>query len=289
MRIAVLMGGISSEREISIKTGTAVLESLVRLGYEAFAVVLDRGNIIRELVNNNYDLAFNCLHGEFGEDGRIQALLDILEKKYTGSDFQTSAVCMNKIFTKKLLENYNVLMPKTYNEIDDIEKYPVIVKPISEGSSVGVYICEDANEVYRAIESLGSKKTMIEEYIKGDEITVGVLERKSLAVVRIIPENSEFYDYKSKYTKGMTIYESPAQIDKEVYDFLMDESERISEKLEIEGSARLDYILKDGKAYFLEINTIPGMTELSLLPMAAKAQGMTFDNLIKKMIEKFAK
>ena len=135
MKIAVLMGGISSEKEVSLRTGAAITAALQRKGYDAFSLVLDKDNFVTALTNTEFDLAYVALHGEFGEDGRIQAFLDILGKKYTGSGYVESGISMNKTLTKKILDSYGVLSPKTYEKVEDIEKYPVVIKPTTEGSS----------------------------------------------------------------------------------------------------------------------------------------------------------
>ncbi|NLK62851.1 MAG: D-alanine--D-alanine ligase [Fusobacteria bacterium] len=288
MKIAVLMGGISSEREISLRTGEAILNALINKGYDAFKIDLNRENIIDSLRDNEYDLAFIALHGEYGEDGRIQALLDILGKKYTGSGFTQSAISMDKDFTKKILISENILMSRSYKNVNEIKKYPVVIKPATEGSSIGLYICNNESDAKEAIENLRGKKLVIEEFIKGEEITVGVFEGEALGVIKIKPK-SGLYDYKSKYTKGETEFEVPANIGESLYKKAMDISEKIYKILELDGGIRVDMILSEGKLYFLEVNTIPGMTETSLLPQMAKLKGYDFDDFVKKMVQKFAK
>ncbi len=288
MKIAVLMGGISSEREISLKTGKAILNSLLRIGYDAFELRLNEGDMLEKLQTTDFDLAFIALHGEFGEDGRVQAVLDILKKPYTGSEYLPSAIAMDKDITKKILEAEGILVPKTYERIEEIEEYPVIVKPALEGSSVGLYVCENENEVKKALKEIENKKILIEEYIKGEELTVGVLNRKALGVVKIIPK-SGIYDYESKYTKGKTEFEVPAKIKNEIYKKALLVSENVYKILNLSGAIRADYMLKNNELYFLEVNTIPGMTETSLLPKIAFLKGYTFDDLVEKIVEKFAK
>ncbi|OQY10592.1 MAG: D-alanine--D-alanine ligase [Fusobacteriia bacterium 4572_132] len=288
MKIAVLMGGISSEREISLKTGGAILNSLLRMGYDAFELRLNEENMLGKLQTTDFDLAFIALHGEFGEDGRIQAVLDILKKEYTGSKYLASAIAMDKEITKKILEAEGILVPKTYEKLNKIKEYPVIVKPALEGSSVGLYVCKNEREVKEALKKIKNKKILIEEYIKGEELTVGVLNEKGLGVVKIIPK-SGIYDYESKYTKGKTVFEVPAKIEDTIYKKALSISEEVYKILNLDGAIRVDYILKNGRLYFLEVNTIPGMTETSLLPKIAFLEGYTFDNLVEKIMEKVAK
>lgn len=288
MRIAVLMGGISSEREISLKTGKAVLEALKNNGYDAFSIELNENNMIDALRENEYELAFIALHGEYGEDGRIQAVLDIMGKKYTGSGFIASAVSIDKDITKRVLMSEGITMPKSYKNISDIQSYPVVIKPATEGSSIGLYICENIDNLKNALEKLKDKKVIMEEYIKGEELTIGVLDGEALGVLKIKPK-SGIYDYKSKYTKGETEFEVPAQIPEKIYNEAMKISEKIYETLGLEGGIRVDMILSENKLYFLEVNTIPGMTETSLLPRMAGLKGYDFDVFVKKMVEKFAK
>ncbi|MGX6591230.1 D-alanine--D-alanine ligase family protein [Cetobacterium ceti] len=287
MRIAVVMGGISSEREISFKTGEAILSSLLRQGYDAYKLELNRENLVSAFLENEFDLAFLALHGEYGEDGRVQAVLDMLGKKYTGSKMTPSAVAMDKDLTKKIADEGGVLIPKTYKTMEEVDSFPVVVKPAKEGSSVGLYICENKDELKEALKALEGKKLLIEEYVKGEELTAGVLNGEPLGVLKIKPK-SGLYDYKSKYTAGMTVYEYPAQIDEKVYEKVMEAAKAVHQELGLEGISRSDFILKDGRAYFLEVNTCPGMTETSLIPKIATLKGYTFDDLTRIMVETFA-
>ncbi|MEF9933161.1 MAG: D-alanine--D-alanine ligase [Cetobacterium sp.] len=288
MKIAVFMGGTSSEREVSLRTGAAILNSLVRQGYDAYKVDLTAENLVTAFTDNDYDLAYIALHGEFGEDGRVQALLDMLGKKYTGSGVTPSAVSMDKVLTKLIAEDIGILIPKTYTSVEDIENFPVVVKPAKEGSSVGIYICNNKEEATVAVEALKDKKLLIEEFVKGEELTCGVMNGEAMGVLKITPK-SGVYDYTSKYTTGMTDYQFPAQIDSKVYDAVMEASKKIHEELNLGGISRSDFILKDGKAYFLEVNTCPGMTETSLIPKIATLKNYTFDDLTRIMVETFTK
>ena len=283
MKIAVLMGGISSEKEVSLRTGAAITAALQRKGYDAFSLVLDKDNFVTALTNTEFDLAYVALHGEFGEDGRVQAFLDILGKKYTGSGYVESGISMNKTLTKKILDSYGVLSPKTYEKVEDIEKYPVVIKPTTEGSSVGLYICQNEAEARNAEEALEGKEILIEDFIKGEELTVGVLNGEALGVLRIKPI-SGVYDYESKYTKGMTEYEFPAQISEASYDEAMKISAKVHKELNLKGATRSDFILRGEELFFLEVNTSPGMTETSLLPKIATLKNIDFDTLVEKIV-----
>ena len=283
MKIAVLMGGISSEKEVSLRTGAAITAALQRKGYDAFSLVLDKDNFVTALTNTEFDLAYVALHGEFGEDGRVQAFLDILEKKYTGSGYVESGISMNKTLTKKILDSYGVLSPKTYEKVEDIEKYPVVIKPTTEGSSVGLYICQNEAEARNAVEALEGKEILIEDFIKGEELTVGVLNGEALGVLRIKPI-SGVYDYESKYTKGMTEYEFSAQISEASYDEAMKISAKVHKELNLKGATRSDFILRGEELFFLEVNTSPGMTETSLLPKIATLKNIDFDTLVEKIV-----
>ena len=288
MRIAVFMGGISSEKEVSVRTGTAILNSLIRQGYDAYGVILDKDNLLTAFIENEYDLAYLALHGEYGEDGRIQGLLDILGKKYTGCSMISSAVSMDKDLTKKIAQAVGVRTPKSYTKenLEDVDKFPIVVKPSTEGSTVGLYICHNKEELLDAVEKSGDKDLVIEEFIKGEELTVGVLEGEPLGVLKITPKIG-LYDYKSKYTAGMTEYEYPAKISEKSYQEAMEYATIIHNSLKMKGVSRSDFILKNGELYFLEVNSCPGMTETSLVPKLATLKGYTFDDITRKIVEKF--
>lgn len=286
MKIAVFMGGTSSEREVSLRTGSAILKSLLNQGYDAYGVDLNHENLISSFLDGDYDLAYLALHGEFGEDGKIQGLLDMLGKKYTGSRALGSAITMDKEYTKNLVKNEGIRIPETFTSVDEITSFPVVIKPAAEGSSVGLYICSNREEALEAVEKLEGKKIVIEEFVQGDELTVGVMNGEGLGVIRIKPK-SGLYDYRSKYTVGCTEYEYPAQIPQDIYDEAVKEAEKVNTILGLSGITRSDFLLRDGKLYFLEVNTTPGMTETSLIPKAASLKGYTFDDLTRTMVETF--
>ncbi len=288
MKIIVFMGGISSEKEISMKTGEAITKSLLRQGYNASSVVLNEDNIFSAFIENEYDLAYLALHGEYGEDGRIQGLLDILGKKYTGSNMTASAVSMDKNLTKHIAENIGLIVPKTFtiDTLDKITSFPIVVKPSLEGSSVGLYICNSKEEIIEALTKLEGKEVTIEEFIQGEELTVGVINGEPLGIVKI-KAKSGLYDYSSKYTSGLTEYEYPALIPENIYKEGMKAASLIHKALNMNGISRSDFILKNGLLYFLEVNSCPGMTETSLIPKVATLKGYSFDDLTRMMVEQF--
>ena len=287
MKIAVFMGGTSSEKEISLKSGEAVLESLQRQGYDAYGVVLDETNQVTAFLDNDYDLAYLVLHGGNGENGKIQAVLDILGKKYTGSGVLASALTMDKNKTKQIAENIGIRVPKSYRDLESIERFPVIIKPVDEGSSKGLLLCNNKEEAGEALKKL--KKPIIEDYIVGEELTVGVLNGKALGVLKIIPQADVLYDYDSKYAKGGSIHEFPAKIEDKSYKEAMKIAEKIHKEFKMKGISRSDFILSEGKLYFLEVNSSPGMTKTSLIPDLATLQGYTFDDVVRLTVETFLK
>ena len=287
MKIAVFMGGTSSEKEISLRSGEAVLESLQRQGYDAYGVVLDENNQVTAFLENDYDLAYLVLHGGNGENGKIQAVLDILGKKYTGSGVLASALTMDKNKTKQIAENIGIRVPKSYRDLDSIERFPVIIKPVDEGSSKGLFLCNNKEEAGEALKKL--RKPIIEDYIIGEELTVGVLNGKALGVLKIIPQADVLYDYDSKYAKGGSIHEFPAKIEDKSYKEAMKIAEKIHKEFKMKGISRSDFILSEGKLYFLEVNSSPGMTKTSLIPDLATLQGYTFDDIVRLTVETFLK
>ena len=264
MKIAVFMGGTSSEKEISLKSGEAVLESLKKQGYDAYGVILNETNQVLAFIDNDYDLAYLVLHGGNGENGKIQAVLDILGKKYTGSGVLASAITMDKDKTKQIAQSVGIKTPKSYRTVEEIERFPVIIKPVDEGSSKGLFLCNNKEEAEEAIKKLA--KPIIEDYIVGEELTVGVLNGEALGVLKIIPQADVLYDYDSKYAKGGSIKE-----------------------FKMKGISRSDFILSEGKLYFLEVNSSPGMTKTSLIPDLATLKGYTFDDVVRMTVETFLK
>ncbi len=286
--IAVLMGGLSFEREVSLTTGTEILEALKRQGYQAVKVDVDK-NVASQLAEIKPDIAFIALHGTFGEDGAIQGLLECLRIPYTGSGVLGSAIAYNKVATKRLFDQAGIPTARyevhyrdsNWSESRSLQ-LPVVVKPSDQGSSIGVSIVRKESEWEPAM-NLAFELTdevLVEEYIDGKLLAIGMHERKPLPVVQIKPK-SGFYDYESKYTEGKTEYECPAAISKKEEAACHKAARDTFRVLRGRGFPRVDVILSpEGVPYVLEMNTIPGMTPLSLLPMAAKEGGLDFDALV---------
>lgn len=295
-RIGVLMGGVTKEREISLRTGSAISTSLKRLGYNV--VDIDVGSDIVERLNcEKPDVAFVALHGKFGEDGCIQGLLEMMRIPYTGGGVLGSSVGMDKIVCDMIALQLGIPIPREQcfnikeEAADDFISRitipcPVIVKPSREGSTINITIVKSPNELPKAIETAAKsdEKIIVQEYIEGKEITVGILNGRALPALEIAPK-SGFYDYASKYTKGATEYILPARISEKVAEKIQEWSVAIFNALDCSGTARCDYIVgENDRAYFLEINTIPGMTELSLVPKAAAHIGINFDALVEEIL-----
>jgi len=325
LKIALIVGGTSPERKVSKSTGLSIYKALKNLGYETVLVDPAYGENqpkgietffaekdFAEISNENYvkslnmklfdsvDLAFLALHGKWGEDGTLQSLLELKGIKYTGSKVLSSAITMDKTMSKILFQHYGIKTPKWITVsckgydlpslIDDIKtevKFPCVIKPNDQGSTVGLTICENESNVDEAIKLAlqFSDKALIEEYIKGRELTVGILGDEAFPVLEIKPKHS-IYDYECKYTPGMSEYEVPAKISDELSDKLKKTSLNAFKALGCEGYARVDFILsEDGVDYCLEVNTLPGMTSTSLVPKVAKAAGISFEELIDRIIK----
>ncbi len=288
MRIVVLMGGKSSEREISLRTGKAVAEGLQKLGHEVITLDITEDTPCR-LKELKPDKVFIALHGKYGEDGTVQGMLELLGIPYTGSGVLTSAMCIRKDITKKILEYHGIKTPawkiiKTQKDIENWEIFPSIIKPLDEGSSINVCKVQSKEEAKSVIDSAlkENKKLLIEKFIDGYDVTVGLLKGELLPPIVIKPKG-ELYDYESKYTKGKTeyIFLENKELTKRLYEI----SSEINDIFELKDMARIDFrVDKEGEAYVLEINTIPGMTETSLLPMACKKVGIDFQELLHIII-----
>ncbi len=300
-RIGVLMGGPSSEREISLKSGKAVYEALNGSGFDVIAIDIKTDDIkenIRLIKSSRISCAFLALHGHFGEDGKIQGILDILNIPYTGSGALASRLAMDKISARQIFSLHGINVPR-YKTIDRCSysriswnignklSFPVVVKPSAHGSSIGLSIVNRIEDLDRAIGlAFGfDEKVLIEEYVPGREMTVGVLDDRALPVVEIVPKNKVF-DYEAKYKAGMTDYIVPAQLESEVISSVQDTALLAHRLLGCSGCSRVDVILDSNNTPFvLEVNTIPGFTETSLLPKAAKAEGLEFSELCLKLIK----
>lgn len=286
-KIGVLLGGVSEEREISLKTGSAVLKALLAKGYKAVAI--DAGkDLAGELVKKKIEVAFLALHGRYGEDGCVQGLLEVMGIPYTGSGVKASALAMDKIAAKKVMACHGISIPRSYQaEKPSSIRFPVIVKPASQGSAIGVSIVRKKTELKKAFDA--AKKfgggILIEQFIEGRELTVSILDGNVLPIIEIRPKEG-FYDYKAKYTKGMTDFVVPAKISKPVEKKVAKEALGAYEALDCKGAARVDVMLdKKGAPYVLEVNTIPGMTELSLFPRSAASAGMDYGAVVERMLK----
>ncbi len=283
MRIVVLMGGRSSEREVSLRTGRAVAKALRELGHEVIEMDLSE-DLPCKLMEVKPDKVFIALHGPYGEDGRVQGLLDILGIPYTGSGVLGSALAMDKDITKRLLRAEGLPTPDWISvrrgERPKWDKFPAVVKPADQGSSVGLEIVREEEELEDAVKKLFSitEKVIVEEFIEGRDMTVGILKGRPLPVIEIRPKKG-IYDYESKYTKGMTeyVFLEDEKLSKKLQELAL----RVHRLLELKDMSRVDFrVSKEGKPYILEVNTIPGMTELSLFPMACKKAGIDFKEMV---------
>ena len=287
LKIALVLGGTSNEREVSLKTGKQIEKNLDRRKYEI--KIYDTKSQLAELFfdcqNKKNDLCFLALHGRGGEDGSIQGMLDLLNIPYTGSGTMSSALCINKIMSKNVLCNYpEISLAKGFSQEGNTE-YPCVVKPNISGSSVGITIVRNESQLKSAISNAlkHDRQIIIEEYIDGVEITVPILGEEPLPIIEICPKNS-FFDYEAKYTKGRCNEIVPARITDEQTKTAQALALKIHRVLGCSGITRTDFILKNNKLYFLEINTIPGMTEISLCPKSAKTAGINFPDLLDKII-----
>ncbi|EKD41624.1 MAG: hypothetical protein ACD_73C00614G0001 [uncultured bacterium] len=291
------MGGVSKEREISLRTGTAISGAMERKGYKVLRLDVKDENFIKTLLTTKVDAAFLALHGRYGEDGTIQGLLEWFKIPYTGSSVKASAICFDKVATKVFLSHAGMVTPayRVFNQGEDLKSFvanfdlhfPVIVKPNSEGSTIGISRVFEKGELEGALnEALQYDKViLVEQYIQGREVTVGVLEGQALPVIEVRPKGG-FYDFASKYTKGATEYLVPAPLDVALTQKLQRLGEKAFQSLECQGAVRADFMINsNNEPYFLEVNTIPGMTETSLLPKAAQALGISFEDLCETILK----
>lgn len=342
MNIVVLAGGLSTERDVSITSGTMVAGALRKCGHKVVLLDVFMGYEqdecdIEALFEQGYDftenlgvraripdlkqikaqrrdksdrflgehveeicryadISFLALHGDNGENGRLQATFDLLGIKYTGSGYLGSAVAMNKGITKSIFLSHGINTPagecykledKDTGRISEWDFFPCVVKPCSGGSSVGVSIVENKEDFIKAMDDAFEFETevLVEQYVKGREFSIGVIDGEALPVIEIIPK-SGFYDYINKYQSGRTDEVCPAELDEETTALLQREAVRAYEALQLEAYGRVDFLLdKDGKTYALEANTLPGMTSASLIPQEAKAVGIGYEELCDKIVE----
>lgn len=290
-RVGVLMGGMSQERPVSFKSGEAVLAALRERGWDAVGIDVQPDLPFR-LRDEGIDVAWIALHGQFGEDGCVQGLLEILRIPYTGSAAGPSSVAMDKIRTKRLLSDTDIPMPadtvwRPGDPFPEDVTLPVVAKFPAGGSTLGLAICHDSSELERALVELAElgPEVLLEQFVAGEEITVAVLDGVALPVVGIVPEDG-FFDYDAKYTKGRTRYEVPAtRIPEETHAIAQRHAVTSYTRLGLAGVARADFLVDDqGVPWFLEINTIPGMTATSLSPMAAGGVGISFGELVERVL-----
>lgn len=290
-KIGVLMGGLSAEREISLRSGNACLKALTSRGYNAVAIDAVRDLPFR-LRDEGIEVAFVALHGRYGEDGTVQGLLEIMGVPYTGSGVLASAIAINKAVTKELLRSKGIRTPGfvAVNRVEDVKNMkidlPVVVKPAKEGSTIGISIVRDRKELIPAVEEAFryDALVLIEDFVKGKEVTVSLLDGRPMAIVEVRPK-SGFYDFQSKYTAGMTEYICPADVSNETGKLCREMAVDVYGAVGCSGAARVDIIIDEGGPQAIEINTIPGMTETSLLPKAAACEGIGFDELVEKILD----
>ena len=289
------MGGLSAEREVSLNSGNAILAALSERGYSTVAVDVDL-DVSERLKQEKVDIAFIALHGRYGEDGTIQGLLEMIRIPYTGSGVLASALGMDKIYSRKVFaQNGLPVLPYAVVNCNDADNFsadsltfglPVVVKPSREGSSIGITIVKQAGDLKPALETAWEydDDAIIEEYMKGREIQVGILNDETLDAIEIVPKR-EFYDYIAKYTDGQAEHLMPAPISKERSDEVKELALKAHKAIGCEGGTRVDFLFSEEKGFFLlEVNTLPGMTELSLLPEIAGYCGITFPELIERIL-----
>lgn len=298
-KVALLYGGNSEEREVSIESAKAVHKVLTTLNYPVEKISVGK-DLVNKLKSARPDIAFIAMHGSSGEDGTIQALLDALKIPYTGSGVLASALAMNKTMSKRLFIENGIQTPifvsarkESQNDIaEDIRSsfgYPAVVKPASQGSTIGLSIVKSAKELSKALKLafVYDNEILIEQQVKGAEVTVGVLGNSNLVALPTleIATKTKFYDYKTKYTAGLSNHIIPARIGKKQRETVKKMAVAAHKALGCRGFSRADFICPKGKdPFILEVNTVPGLTNLSLLPDAAKAKGISFKELISKLI-----
>ncbi|MGO9613494.1 MAG: D-alanine--D-alanine ligase [Dissulfurispiraceae bacterium] len=306
-RIGVLAGGISAERDVSLRTGSAIYNALRGRGYNV--VLIDtRGSLCESLRNEKIEVAFVALHGGLGENGAVQGFLEVMDIPYTGSGILASALAMDKEASKKIFLHHGIpvapykVFQRSMINIQQLATYgsrdlmatlgigfpmPWVVKPVAEGSSVGVSIVRTEDEMCGAMEGAFSygQKIIVEKYIKGREIQIGILGQRILGGVEVRP-SEEFYSYQAKYTPGLTEYILPPEVDEHAYERLKTIALNSHNALGCRGATRVDLILGAAdNPYILEVNTIPGMTETSLLPKIAGLSGIGFADLVEDILK----
>ena len=292
-KVMVLMGGFSSEREVSLTSGKSIVKALIKKGYNVIEHDLtDTKKLLKALDEENPDVIFNALHGNWGEDGTISALFDLLQIPYTHSGMLASAIGMNKYVCKLIAKNSGIRVAtsqkttiKEFNAYGTTIDYPYVIKPVSDGSSVGVFIVNNQEDALLVKYKDMNTEILIEKYIKGQELTVMCFKNQAYVVTEIKPKD-DFYDYEHKYTSGYTKHILPAEIPNEISEICKAYAQTIHNKLGCKTISRSDfrYNPKDG-VVFLEINTHPGMTDLSLVPEQAKYIGISYEDLCQTLVE----
>ncbi len=294
-KIGVLMGGLSSEREVSLSSGHAILKALREKGYHPIAIDVGR-DVAEKLHDHGIEVAFIALHGKVGEDGAIQGMLEVMGIPYTGSGILASAIGMNKTVSKQVFRSqgllvgpYEVLYEGQASKAGDISEkveYPVVIKPHAEGSSVGVSLVFRKEDVAPALELAFryGEEILIEKFIKGKEVQVGILGDRALGAIEIVPKRA-FYDYTAKYEQGMSEHFFPARIPDDVYQRTLEAGLAAHRAIGCRGYSRVDFIVDEiGAPYILEVNTLPGMTATSLLPDIARGVGISFPDLVEEIL-----
>lgn len=300
MKIAVLYGGTSAEREVSLSSGSGIMNALQKKGHEVIGIDFNPAKL-KELLTLDVDIVFIGLHGRFGEDGRIQGFLDLLNIPYVGSGVLGSALAMDKVKSKRIFEKEGIRVAKDqplnkaiYSRDHFIFElsYPVVVKPVREGSTIGLTIAHNDQELMTGIDEAFKfdEDILLEEFIAGTEVTVAVLGEKgkeqALPVIEIVPKN-KYYDYESKYAPGMSDHIIPARVSHSVTEYLQKNAVLAHQVLDCKTYSRTDFIVPfDGTdPVILEVNTLPGMTPTSLFPDAAREIGLSYEDMIEKLVQ----
>ena len=294
--VAFLMGGLSNEREVSINSGNACYDAIDKEKYHASKIIIDK-DYYNQILDIKPDICFNALHGSFGEDGTIQSILNKIKIPYTHSGANASTIAMNKLLAKNYLSHFSqntnehIIFPKTYN-FKSLNEYktilPLVLKPISGGSSVEIYIINNEDDLKNVKDKIFSTFFIAEPLVGNRELTVSVLDNKPLVVTEIISKKNFFYDYDSKYSSNGSLHVLPAKIPKKIYDKVTKWAKLAHELLGCSGISRSDFRYDDikNKLYMLEINTQPGMTKTSLSPEQANYCGITLTELVDQLISK---
>jgi D-alanine-D-alanine ligase len=294
-KIGILMGGLSAEREVSLKTGEAIWAALSERGHDVVRIFVDR-DLDLAIRQERIEVAFLALHGRYGEDGCVQGMLELMGVPYTGSDVLSSALAMNKVKAKEIFRLHNLatasgyLLPRSRAEHVAEEHggfgFPAVVKPCGEGSSIGVSIAHDLAELETACEEAFrfDDQVLVERFVEGKEVSVAILNDRPLAAIEIAP-GEDFYDYSAKYTAGKSEYHLPARLSPERYRGVLTQALLAHPALGCAGATRVDMIVSDrGNETILEVNTLPGMTPTSLLPKMAHHAGMSFADLAEEIL-----